>query len=534
MGRETFSLIYPEDYQENEQDKLTNFDFIKTLKINEMISIKKESFRGMPDLELEGYFTKNPEVLEYRLGVVGDLTESDELYTACCKAIPLLQDISDIRRVLGSDYTLESSLSSIKVLEMYLEIVELFGEGFKNTLPLSKGMKCFQEKISEIRNSKEYEALKRELAKMEMNISDMKSITLGVNIDGTLQVKEAGVVSINRKEFRQGNIVDKLLNKNTGDQYVCITSLAGLQKGMRDKEHRALNQAVYSALNTIFVKTVRSWDLEVQKYFFQNTTFFLQLLNDLRFITACVKFILEMKEKGIPMCKPEIFNMQDKRCELKNVYNPMLAKKLENAEAVGNDFTYDENGRFYIVTGPNHGGKSIFAYSIGMVQALFQLGVYIPAEKAILSPVSGIYTHFPVSDEDNYGKGRLESECARLSNILYQLSDTDMLLLDESLSSTSGIEAEYIASQVITGIGVIGCCGLFVTHIHELSQKLSVYNEHPENRGKIDNLVAQMQDKKEGIRSYRIKRVTPDGLSYARDISKKYGLELEAIIEHIH
>lgn len=93
-----------------------------------------------------------------------------------------------------------------------------------------------------------------------------------------------------------------------------------------------------------------------------------------------------------------------------------------------------------------------------------------------MSPVTGIFTHFPVSDENNYGKGRLESECARLSEILSQLSETDMLLMDESFSSTSGLEAGYIASEVLTGIGVIGCCGLFVTHIHDLPMKVSEYN----------------------------------------------------------
>ena len=31
-------------------------------------------------------------------------------------------------------------------------------------------------------------------------------------------------------------------------------------------------------------------------------------------------------------------------------------------------------------------GKSIFAYSIGMAQALFQLGLFVPAESALMSP----------------------------------------------------------------------------------------------------------------------------------------------------
>ena len=160
------------------------------------------------------------------------------------------------------------------------------------------------------------------------------------------------------------------------------------------------------------------------------------------------------------------------------------------------------------MTGPNHGGKSVFAYSVGMAQALFQLGLFVPAESAYMSPVTGISTHFPSSDENNYGKGRLESECARLSEIIKELTDTDMLLMDESFSSTSGLEASYIASEVLTGIGMIGCCGLFVTHIHDLTQKVETYNSHPENKGKIDNLVALMEFKSCGKADRTV--VTPD------------------------
>ena len=215
------------------------------------------------------------------------------------------------------------------------------------------------------------------------------------------------------------------------------------------------------------------------------------------------------------------------------VFNPVLAKREVEKSIVSNTFTFDENGRFYIVTGPNHGGKSIFAYSIGMAQALFQLGVFVPAESATMSPVSEIYTHFPASDENNYGKGRLESECARLGSIMEVLKDTDMLLMDESFSSTSGLEAGYIAAEVLTGIGAIGCGGIYVTHIHDLPQQVGTYNAHPMNKGKIDNLVALMENKEDGTRSYKISRTTPDGLSYAKDIAARYGLHLEGILENV-
>lgn len=112
-----------------------------------------------------------------------------------------------------------------------------------------------------------------------------------------------------------------------------------------------------------------------------------------------------------------------------------------------------------------------------------------------------------------------------------KLTGTDMLLMDESFSSTSGLEAGYIASEVLTGIGVIGCCGLYVTHIHDLPLKVAEFNAHPDNTGKIDNLVAQMEGRENGTRSYRVLRTTPDGLSYARDIAKRYGLDLEDILQ---
>lgn len=40
-----------------------------------------------------------------------------------------------------------------------------------------------------------------------------------------------------------------------------------------------------------------------------------------------------------------------------------------------------------------------------------------------------------------------------------------------------------------------------------------------------------MESKEEGTRSYRVIRTTPDGLSYARDITKRYGLDLEDILK---
>lgn len=520
------SLLYPEGYSEEKRasHRMKNYDFIKELQLEFLVILVKDGYRGMTNLKLQDFFTTDEEVLQYRLDIVEDMMKNRKWYDVFCKAVSAIQNVSDLCRSMSGEFSTESALGSIRFLEMYVETVDLFAENLLSLETSSKGLRALQSQIREVAEGEEYRNLKKELAKEETNFGLVKSITLGINLDETLCVQEAGIVSVNMEKFHPGTVMDRLLKKTGKESMAFITPLLPINKGLHAKDARAVETSTRSALNTIFARTIRSFGPAVQKYFSLNTSWMVQILDDIRFLTAGVKFIIDMEEKGFCLCKPEVASMKEKRCDLEEVYNPALAVREVEKVVVSNSFSYDEKGRFYLVTGPNHGGKSIFAYSIGMAQALFQLGLFVPARAARISPVTGIFTHFPVSDENNYGKGRLESECARLGKILEVLEDTDMLLMDESFSSTSGMEAGYIASEVLSNIGVIGCGGIFVTHIHELTQKLEEYNGYPGNKGKIDNLVAQMEDKEGGIRSYKVERTMPDGLSYAKDIAARYGL----------
>lgn len=522
------SLLYPPGCDRDAEIQMRDFKFIHSLQIDEMIILIRESYRGVADLELKNFFTTSPEVLEYRLAVVEDLLNHPDLYAMFGQAVSSIYNINDLHKAINVDFTMDAALGSVRYLEMYQELIELFAGVMRKCDVHSEGMKAFRTHVLSIADGEEYQNLCKELSKMEVDFGYLKSVTIGLNLDENLRPREAGILAVNEEPFKPGTVIDRLLKRNDGK--TLMSSLYPLTKGLHGEEQRAMNYALSSSLHTIFAKSLRSFEPAILNYFQANTAVFISLLNDIRFLTAGVGFILSMRAKGYPMCRPTVASMEEKKCQLEQVYNPMLVRNSVEETIVSNSFEFDEKGRFYLVTGPNHGGKSIFAYSVGMAQALFQLGLFVPAERAVMSPVSGIYTHFPSSDENNYGKGRLESECARLSEILKELKETDMLLMDESFSSTSGLEAGYIASEVLTGIGVIGCCGIFVTHIHDLPLQVEKYNAHPKNKGKIDNLVALMENKESGTRSYKVCRTTPDGLSYARDIAKRYGLNLEGIL----
>lgn len=529
MSSDHFRLLYPDGIEPSARNAFPDHEFIRTLQIDQMVSIGRESYRGIPDLQLERFFSCDPVVLRYRAEIIEEIAASEPLQQLIADALPMIRDVYEMRKVLNhGDGSLESGLSSTRYIEQYIELVELFRQRLEPLAPQSAGLRRLKDEILARSESEDFKALRRHLEDLDTRIGRIKSITLGLNLDGNLHVTDAGLVSINTAPFRQSSLMDRLLGRGGKDPMVCMSGFASIAKSSRDDERQALDSAVHRALDVVFAKVIRSWEPVINQYYHDETRFFVELMDDLRFLSAAVHFLLELRAHGCRFCRPVIRPVQDRALHLHNVYNPMLALKVSGEPIVANDFDYDENGRFYLVTGPNHGGKSIFCYSIGMAQALFQLGLPVPAERAEMSPVTGIYTHFPTSDEDNYGKGRLESECARISAILPRLRDTDLFLMDESFSSTSLLEGSYIAGEVLSAISEIDCGGVYVTHIHELTQRVRELSVGP---GKLDNLVAQMQSVSDGTRSYRVLRTTPDGLSYARDIARKYGLSREEILQ---
>ena len=230
------------------------------------------------------------------------------------------------------------------------------------------------------------------------------------------------------------------------------------------------------------------------------------------------------------MTVPEAAAVSEKRFCAVELYNPRVALAIED-EIVTNDIAFDDKAGIYVLTGPNRGGKSVITVAVGAAQAMFQLGLPVPATEAVLSPVDGIFTHFPEGADDTIDKGRLGEECQRLREIFDAVSESSLVLLDESLSSTGAYEASYIASEILTAFAVVGCRGIFSTHLHELAAAVPEINERSKRSGgvMIDTLVAGIES---GKRSFKIHRAKPDGKSYARDIANKYGLSFDTLISN--
>ena len=485
--------------------------------------------------DIGSFFTSDIETIRYRQETFADMAENPDLARVLLKMLPLLGDITELRR-MGSDHgdSTESYLYSITEVELYTSLMEHLKNGL---LPIADSLKSrafrrFAERIRHLTESEYYKELNEKLNELTKRVREIKSITVGVNLDSQLRPEHAGVLSINNEYFKSGEILDKILRLDfKNDEMTCIASLVPFRKNQSENQQMALSFAFNSAINEVFKTSIRSWRKVVQVYVLENTDFLIRMMPEIEFVVKAAELMTRLRDQGCRLCRPEIRPMEEKCFTARNLGNPVVALKI-GGETVPNDFSFDEEGMIFVITGPNRGGKSVMTCAVGLAFVMAQLGLYVCAESAVISPCDCIYTHFPTGSEDTIDKGRLGEECARLNSIFETLTEYGLALLDESLSSTGSYEASYIAGEVLQGFSMARCRCIFSTHLHDLAASVDRINGECVPRGgvKIDNMVAAID---EGERSFKVRRARPDGKSYARDIAEKYGLSFEKIMTRI-
>ncbi len=526
-----FSLLYPSPesaaahYAGSDTPDISLYE-LEQLGLLEILDLRSS--------DINEYLTSDPAVMKYRREMFEDMLECESLSKTLNSLIPVLSDIGELRRLESDSGNTEDYLMCMTEIELYISSIDVLSRGL---LPVreklkSAAFKTLADKIAELSESDYYKELNKKLSELTARVREIRSVTIGVNLDAQLRATEAGVLSINPEPFRSGDVLEKILRLNFKDDgYTCIANIVPFGKKQSDTQKTALSLAFNSAINDVYKASLRSWKRIVQSYVLENTDFLLNLMPEIEFVSRATSMMRELKDRGCPLCTPEIAPDGSRLFMADGLYNPCVALKIDD-EIVPNDVAFDGEYSIFVLTGPNRGGKSVITCAVGLAQVMMQLGMFVPAEKATISPADAIYTHFPTGSDDTIDKGRLGEECARLTAIFEKITERSLVLLDESLSSTGSYEASYIAAEVLRGLSRVGCRCLFSTHLHELASAIDSINEQVEKDGgsRIDTLVAGIE---EGKRSFKIVRAKPDGKSYARDIAQKYGLTYDSIIKNL-
>jgi len=108
-----------------------------------------------------------------------------------------------------------------------------------------------------------------------------------------------------------------------------------------------------------------------------------------------------------------------------------------------------------------------------------QIGCYVPAKSAHLTPVDRIMSRLGANDNIFASQSTFFVELAETKKILSEATPRSLVILDELGRGTSSYDGVAVAQSVLHHIAThIGCVGFFATHYHSLATEFGQY--HPE------------------------------------------------------
>lgn len=482
------------------------------------------------DFNISDFITDNAETIKLRQEIFFDILNEPQVLQLIENVIPLLENINELYKSRELCHEAEEQLYSIKLIQLYIEFIETIytrTQEFKERIT-SVSLSNFIQFIDETVKSDEFVNLVKNTSQLSREINEVKSITIGMNLDHTFTPREFGILSLNNELMTSNNFIERLTKKADDKKLCAISPLKITSKALSKEERIFADMAISSAITRLYKSTIKEWEPAVKAFFRQKCDIFLPLIKEFKFLSFGAKILGIMREKNLPLSLPEIKEKSDRSFSAKSIYNPIIA--LQRDKITYNDITFDDNGMIYLITGPNSGGKSVFTSAIGMCQVFAQLGFPVPAKRAEISPVEHIFVS--IADKaTSTNKGRLEEECVQIKHIFDTLSEYSLILMDETFSSTSSFEGAHIAFDVIHAFSVLGCKVIFSTHMHELISMIDEINTDVRCKSKADTLTIEIDDN--GNHNYKIIRAIPNGKSYARNISKKYGLAFDTLMDKI-
>ena len=241
-------------------------------------------------------------------------------------------------------------------------------------------------------------------------------------------------------------------------------------------------------------------------------TEYFNLKEELDYYFSVYRFFSEIKKSGLPVCFAS--NAGTPSYRAKNMWDPLLFNRSENI--VDNDVCLDGSESFFLLAGANGGGKTTYARSLISNLIFFKAGCPILASNAAIYPFRSIYTVFP-SEAANEGS-RFEIELKEINETIDNMPQYSFIVLNESFSTTNVDIAKATALNTVEKLNGKKAFGLFVTHFHELTEK-------------VPTLSVVIDEAAENRRTFKVVKNKRSKSSFAEDILKKYKMDKMGLLE---
>jgi DNA mismatch repair ATPase MutS len=486
-------------------------DFFADLNLDQVL---ESMTAGREQYELKPLFwTPLHEVgaVGYRHEVVRDLEEREVLESVNRFAETMRRMRQHLQQVQKLHYELQKQAWFLDAAEIYCTAVRALAEEFAARDVTSRGFRGFRRYLAEYAGSERFTSLAAETQALKDTLAQIRyairihgsRVTVsryegepdyGAEVEDTFAKFKQGAVKsylVKLPEYAEMDHVEAQIATLVAKLYPDVFgTLAGYCTRHRD----------------YLDPTIGRFDREVQLYL------------------AYLELISRYKAAGLPFCYPRV-SARSKDIAAEETFDIALANKLvpDGGTVIANDFYLAGPERIFVVSGPNNGGKTTFARTVGQLHYLASLGLPVPGRSARLFLPDRIYTHFEKEEDIETLRGKFEDELVRVHEILEQATADSIIVMNESFNSTTLNDALFVGTEVMRRILDLGCLGVYVTFVDEIASLSEA----------TVSMVSQIAAGNPAERTFKVLRRPAEGLAYAWAIAEKYGLTYERLLERI-
>ena len=452
------------------------------------------------------YLPSSSDEVTYRRNIYGDIRK-EEVYKSLIKFTEDLDVVAKLRlEKEKARIPLQKCVWHIREIGAYCSAYEALGKALERAGLSSEGMLGFTGILKEILESGGYRQLRERIDKIMAQIRQMRFIITydkdRISVEpGTLEGEGAYEEMLHEKI---GKEIRHLQNPFIADP--TLTELENSCLEILEKKQPKFFAEIKAASDQS-----EGYERPVLRRFEREIIFYLSFCT----------LQQDMESAGYIFSTPS--SLPEKRMEAKGLYDLALALNCMSSgeEIVSNDFDYEEGERFFVLTGPNQGGKTTFARSLGQLVYLSLMGLDVPAESANVPFFPALQTHFSVEESVETGRGKLKEELVRLAPMMADHQKGTFVIINELFTTAASYDAEIMGRNVLKHFIELGCMGIYVTHLRELTKACDG----------VVSLRALLGD--DNIPSFKIARGEADDAACAESVVNKYRLTYASLKERL-
>lgn len=497
---EGFSIL---DLMESPHTDAPRPVFYLDLNLNQILD-KVTAQWGNPVKKMFLYFPRNKECEDYRRAVYGDVKKA-----ACHEALSHFLEVTE--KMEENQKQEEAVISPMQKDVWHLWAIRHYCEAYGGLCKAleemelsSEGMREFLRRLKEHLSSKEYLEMQE---KVDATLKKLMECRFLITYEKDRMIISEGTAPGDYEAF---------MDQNGDRDRITLKSPFRISPNLSDLENACL-EVLAGKRPEIF----RGLAETAEKYQSFGEEFCFRFRREIPYYLSFRAFQAEMEQKGFHFCTPTVD--EEKPVSAEGLYDLALAivAHREGRKVVSNDFDYREGESFFVLTGPNQGGKTTFARSLGQLVFFTKMGLDVPADRANLHYYKNILTHFSVEESIETGRGKLKEELLRLAPMMEDSEENDFVVINELFTTAATYDAEIMGKKVLTHFIEQKCQGIYVTHLKELAYVHSG----------VVSLRAMLNE--ERLQSFRIARSEAEESACAANLVNKYRLTYEQLKERL-